>query len=135
MDAHAVTSSETKGSLLLWYGVLAGPLAWTAQIVIAPDLAEILCYPGATASGRGDVFGISVDTFLIGVNSLMTLIALSGLVASWLCWSRHRREDATPARRAAWMALAGVLVSSLFLVAIVVGYIPLFMLEPCAVAP
>lgn len=136
LEPHEITRRETSGSLLLWFGLLAPPLAWLAQVVVAPDLAEIICYPGAEASGRGEVFGIAVDDLLIAVNGFLTVIALAGLGASLRCWRRLRKTpDATPGRRGTWMALGGILVSALFGLSIVVGFIPLVMLEPCVVVP
>jgi hypothetical protein len=132
VSAREVTRSETKGSWLLWFGVLAAPLAWTAQVIVAPDLAEILCYPGAAESGQGNVYGLTLETFLLVFNAALTAVAAAGIVASLRCRRALRsHRDHTPAQRATWMALAGLLVSTLFLIAIAVGFIPLFFLESC----
>ena len=136
VEPRDITRRETTGSVLLWFGLLGAPLAWFTQVVVAPDLAEIICYPGAEASGRGEVYGIAVDDLLTGFNTVLTLVAVAGLVASLLCWRRLRSAvDATTGRRASWMAIAAIMVSVLFLVSIVVGYIPLLMLEPCVTVP
>jgi hypothetical protein len=132
LSAKDVTRAETRQSLLLWFGVLAAPLAWTAQVIIAPDLAEILCYPGAAGSGRGNVWGIGLEVFLVGVTAVATAVAALGVAVSVACWRRLlASDDATPARRATWMALSGILVSALFLIAIMVGFIPMVFLESC----
>jgi hypothetical protein len=117
---------------VLWFGVLAAPLAWTAQIIVAPDLAEILCYAGAAESGRGQVYGLALESFLVAFNAVLTAVAVAGVLASLHCRRALRASpDRTPAQRATWMALAGLLVSTLFLVAIAVGFIPLLFLESC----
>lgn len=132
VDAKEVTRAETRQSLLLWFGILAAPLAWTAQVVIAPDLSEILCYPGAEGSGRGELYGIGLEPFLFTLTAAMTLVAIAGVAVSYSCRRRlSRSEDATTGRRASWMALAGILVSTLFLIAIVVGFFPMLFLESC----
>jgi hypothetical protein len=132
LSAEEVTTAETRQSLLLWFGILAAPLAWTAQVLVAPDLAEVLCYPGAAASGRGGVYGVPLEDFLLYFSVALAAVAAGGQAVSWRCWRRLRGSaDPTPARRATWMALAGMLVSALFLIAIVVGSIPLFLLESC----
>jgi hypothetical protein len=134
--AEQVTRSETRESLLLWVGILAAPLAWTAQVIVAPDLAEILCYAGAAGSGRGVVYGMSLESFLLILTAVLAGVAVAGLVVSVRCRRELRaRQDRTPARRATWMALAGILVSALFLIAIVVGFIPLYFLESCTTSP
>jgi hypothetical protein len=131
-----VTRGETRGSVLLWFGILAGPLAWTAQVIVAPDLAEVLCYSGAKGSGRGQIYGLDIQVFIVVLTAALTAICLSGLLVSLKC-SRAQRaaRDTTPGRRATWMARAGVLVSSLFALATIVGFIPVFLLEACTTSP
>jgi hypothetical protein len=136
MTARRTTRAETAGSLLLWFGILAAPLAWTTQVILAPDLAEVLCYPGARGSGRAQVYGMDIQVFIVALTAALTLVCLAGLVVSLRC-SRALRtaDDAAPGGRARWMARAGVLVSALFGLATVIGFIPVFVLEACATAP
>jgi hypothetical protein len=136
LAVRETTTAETRQSFWLWFGVLAAPLAWFAQIVIAPDIAEIVCLPGAEGSGRGEVYGLALETFLLLMTGALTGIGVAALAASLRCLRTLKRAgDDTPARRATWMALAGVLVSALFLLSIAVGYIPLFFLESCVTSP
>jgi len=131
-----ITRAETKQSLLLWFGVLGAPLAWTAQLMIAPDVAEIICYPGASRSGAGEVWGWQLESALIGLSAAMLLVAVAALVVAIGCTRTYRRaSDPTPGSRAKWMAYAGVIVSSLFLIGILFGSIPPFMLQACRVTP
>jgi hypothetical protein len=133
---NEITRAETKQSFLLWFGVLGAPLAWTAQVMIAPDVAEIICYPGATRSGAGEVWGWQLETALILLSAAMLLVALSALVVSLGCLRTYRRAvDQTPGSRARWMAYAGVIVSSLFVIGILLGSIPPLMLQACRVTP
>jgi hypothetical protein len=136
VTARRITRAETRGSLLLWFGILAGPLAWTTQVIVAPDLAEVLCYSGAEGSGRGQAYGVDIQVFIVALTALLTLVCLTGLVVSLRC-SRVLRtsEDSTTAGRATWMARAGILVSALFTLATVIGFIPVFLLESCTTAP
>jgi hypothetical protein len=121
---------------MLWFGVLAAPLAWLALIVIGPDVAEIVCLPGAEGSGRGEVYGLTIETFLLMLTAAFTVVAVTALAGSVRCLRVIRRGgDDTPGRRATWMAQAGVLVSALLLLSIAVGFIPLFFLESCVTAP
>ena len=134
-DVRASTRAETRQSLLLWFGIFAAPLAWTVQIFVAPDLNEVLCLPGADGSGRGTVFGMDVEIFLVGLSAAAALIAVLGGVSAYSCLRRLRSGgDETPGARASWMASAGVFVSLLFLLAIVVGFVPMIFLEACEVS-
>jgi hypothetical protein len=121
---------------MLWFGVLAAPLAWLALIVIGPDVAEVVCLPGAEGSGRGQVYGLTIETFLLTLTAAFTIVAIAALAGSVRCLRVLRRAgDETPGRRATWMARAGVLVSGLLLLSIVVAFIPLYFLESCVTAP
>jgi hypothetical protein len=136
MAVEETTRAETRQSFWLLFGVLAAPLAWLAQIVIAPDVAEIVCLPGAEGTGRGEVYGLTLEAFLAILTAAFTVVGLAALAGSIRCLRVLRRAgDDTPGRRATWMAYAGVLVSALFLLSIVVGFIPLFFVESCVTAP
>jgi hypothetical protein len=129
------SKAETKQSILLWFGILAAPAAWTLQVILAPDLAEILCYEGAAETGRGRIYDVGIEPILVALTVVLAGVALLGILISASCWRKLRRSpDTTTAGRAGWMALAGVLVSVLFFVAIVVGFIPMAFLESCVVA-
>lgn len=125
--AEGTTRAEGRGSALLWFGLLGAPAAWTVQVVVAPDLAEILCYP-ATGEGRGEVYGIGIEPFLVALTAALTTVALLALAAAFACWRRTRDGG-----RAEWMAFGGMLVSGLFGAAIVIGFVPMAMLESCVV--
>ncbi len=134
--AEAVTRSETSHSILLWFGILGAPVAWTIETLVAPDLAEVLCYSGAQASGRGDIYGVNVEVFLAALTGVLTLMCVAaGVVAARCLVSLHAAGDVTTSRRATWMARAGVMVSILFGLATVIGFIPLHLLETCTTSP
>ena len=136
MAVEETTRAETRHSFMLWFGVLAAPLAWLALIVIGPDVAEVVCLPGAEGSGRGQVYGLTIETFLLTLTAAFTIVAIAALAGSVRCLRVLRRAgDETPGRRATWMARAGVLVSGLLLLSIVVAFIPLYFLESCVTAP
>ena len=126
-----ITRAETTQSVLLWFGILGAPLAWTAQVIFAPDLAEILCYTGARQSGQGEVYGLPLRPVLTVFSAALALIAVAGIVVSFSCWRRTKGRDATPGQRARWMALSGIFVSTLFLLAMVINFFPLGMLGAC----
>lgn len=136
MAVEETTRAETRQSFMLWFGVLAAPLAWLAQIFIAPDVAEIVCLSGAEGTGRGEIYGFALETFLLALTAAFTLVGLLAVVGSIRCLRLlGRAGDDTPGRRATWMAYAGILVSTLFLLSIAVGFIPLFFLESCVTSP
>jgi hypothetical protein len=109
----------------LWFGVLAGPLLWVVQLYVNYQWEEVLaCSPAAT--DRGVVLGIGVRAWVVMVNTVSTAVVLVALAGSL---RRYRRAGMVPV--AHWMALAGIANSVLFLLFIVVGYLPAIVLRPC----
>jgi hypothetical protein len=126
--ATAVTRSETVGSAALWFGILVGPLAWGLQILIGYSVEEIVC---AESSHSEQFLGISVETVILGLHVALTALTFFGVLASFRCWRRTTREDPSIGGRAAWMALAGMMVSGLFLIVVVSGFLPSLFLDVC----
>jgi hypothetical protein len=121
----------------LWFGVLAGPLLWVVQLYVNYQWEEVLaCSPAAT--DRGVVLGIGVRAWVVMVNTVSTAVVLVALAGSLRCYRRTAPVEAGGIRTthhhrqvAHWMALAGIANSVLFLLFIVVGYLPAIVLRPC----
>jgi hypothetical protein len=110
---------------LLLHGLLAAPLAWAVQLVVGYGLAEADC------SAAGVRFGFDSTTWQIVLTALAAAYALSGLaVAGWLAYEEWRR-DGDERGRIAFMATGGILVSTIFLLLILLGGIAASSLEPC----
>jgi 1,4-dihydroxy-2-naphthoate octaprenyltransferase len=107
------SSDPAVGPLVVWLGVLAGPLAWTAHLLVAYVLVGVAC-----ATGRGWPI------------HLVTLVAIVATVAGGvLAYRLSRRPDLTQGSHFA--ALAGVLLSAMFGFAIVMESLPTFGVGPC----
>lgn len=131
-----ISRAEARQSLLLWLGILTGPLAWMIQIAVAPDIAEVLCYSGAAGSGRGELYGFPVEQFIVLLTALLAVVTIAAGTGSFACLRKLRRSGhTTVGDRAGWMALAGILVSVLFLMAILVGWLPVLFAEGCVTSP
>jgi hypothetical protein len=128
--ARAITRAETRGSALLWIGVLAGPLAWTAHLLVNYMLEEFIsCTPGSRT--QGEILGLGIESIILTVNVVLAAVALAGGVVAFKCL---RGLDASPQNsgsRARWMARAGIINSVIFLLIILVGFAPPFVLSVC----
>jgi hypothetical protein len=107
-------SDRPVGPVGIWAGVPAGPLAWTAHLLVAYFFVGVMC-----ATGLG---------FLIHLTTLVTLVIAAG--GGLLAYRNLRRPDLTDGARFA--ALGGVLLSVMFGFAIVMESLPSFGLGPCA---
>jgi hypothetical protein len=134
-ERRDVTQAETISSFALWYGVLAGPLAWGAQLVLVFGLPEaVACAPGA-GPGAGTFAGIGIRAVIQIINGAAAALALLALFVSYRAYHRLRATDGTEAGRARWMAVAGLFNSALFLMLIGVKFASPFFLGPCGRSP
>jgi len=120
LDPHDRWSTSPRVAWL-WAGVLLPPFAWTVHLGIAYALSGGLCESRAMW-----------PFYLL---SAVTLgIAAAG---GWIAHSIRRGtadepEEAPNSRaRGRFMALSGVLLSVIFMLAILAQTIPMFVLEPC----
>jgi len=114
--------STTKGILLLWFGVLAGPAAWAINQTIS-----YLFVPWACASGT------RLMLHLVTIASL--LLAFAGAIVAWRCWRKSGAEWHTAAGgvvgRSRFMALGGFALSLMFVLVIASQGYTSFVLSPC----
>jgi hypothetical protein len=110
----------------LWYAVLAAPLAWATVIAAGYFLQDAGCPPASS----GDIWGIDVSAVSVAVVSIGAVIAGAGvLVGLWEIRAARSGEDRRG--RAEFMAVAGLLGSLLFLLAIVLSGIAFIPLSSC----
>lgn len=130
---------------LLWFGVLAAPLAFLLDLVANFALVERVCAMGG-------------DGLLWGTTVAAVLLAAAGGVQSWRNFravgadpeprgegvehadprstghtlaSELRTDAAGPVGRSRFMAMAGMAVSAYFLVIVLASLIPALVLSPC----
>jgi hypothetical protein len=96
----------------LWTGILAGPIAWACDEVIGYTITAHEC---STGSMRGLNF--------------LTLASLCLCVFGWICAKSVDHDRHSERQRV--MALAGMVLSIAFAVAILATGIPRWMLGPC----
>lgn len=122
---------------VLIFGLAAAPLAWLAQTSLNYLVASRACYPFEARKLQVVVDG------LWPVLIIATVVALAvGIVAamvSWRAWSATREEHhggSHPAievaeGRTRFLALAGVMISGLFVAAVLFNAVGLFLVPPC----
>jgi hypothetical protein len=130
--AKVVSRREGRGSAALWFGVFAGPAAWSLQVLIGYNAEEIACSAGSQSE---ELVGVDIEPLLAVVHIALTAVTLAALIVSIRLLRLHSRGDSTTGGRATWMALAGVMVSVLFLVVLVSGFAPMWFLTTCTPAP
>lgn len=111
-----------RGTALLWFGILAGPVAWAIRLQVSYVLVPYACAAESQLS-------IHI------VTAVTALLAASG---AFVAWRAHRAlgEGSTAASGAAgrsrFMALAGIVIGIWFIAQILVEGVPAFIVSACA---
>lgn len=129
-----IEHAERPRSWSLWLGTLLAPAAWSIQILVNYNMEEsFLCAPGIGEADKGELYGLSVDWWITSFNVVLILMTVAGGLFAYGCWRRLRHEDMTvaTARRAHWMAVAGMMVSVTFFFIVGIGFAPALILDSC----
>ena len=127
------TPQQTTYSL--WLGLLAGPLTWVVYFILGYLLVEAVCKTGFL---NISLLGL---TALSAIILLLTVIGLFiTLYTSFFNYRKWRQapekgnldfDDPLGHRPARFMALAGLLLSALFALIILLTGVSVFILRPC----
>lgn len=118
----------------LWFGVAAGPIVWAIHLVLVYALVSLACNWRFFSFTMLGVPGIVV--ILTAVTLVMGAIVLYAGLLSRRNWRLIQEEERLHGRREErhyFLAYSGLLLSALFLLAMLVALIPAFVLGPCAV--
>jgi hypothetical protein len=120
-----IARTDPLTNALLLGGLLAGPLAWTAQLVVGYGIGDAACSPAGARWGVDSRAG----------EALLSVVAAAGAVgglavSAWL-WREERRRGGDDRGRVAFMAGGGVLVNAVFLVLILLGGIAALSIAHC----
>jgi hypothetical protein len=107
---------------VLWAGILAGPIAWAADLVVSYSLVQWTCGGGPPV-----------------VLHLVTLFALAMIGGgAWSAWrslqaasSSAPLDGGSPDQRGRFMAVLGLAMCALFATAVVAAAIPRWVLDAC----
>jgi hypothetical protein len=113
---------EGKGIFALWFGVLAGPLAWALGLNAEYSLVLLACARGAM-----------LPIHLVSLGTL--LLAASGGVVGWREWrragAREPGEGGGTLERSRFLAALGILSGAYFALTIMAQWIANLFLNPC----
>jgi hypothetical protein len=118
--------SQIPLGVLLWFGVLGAPTAWTLQHVAGFTLTEARCQEVSRT------WVVPMDTWTAAVTAMAALIAVLAGVAALASWRRTRDagED-PPESRIHFMSVMGMTLTPLFLMIILMSGIGALVLPEC----
>jgi hypothetical protein len=134
MQTEQITTQESTGTAGLWFGILAGPIGWSIQFTADYLTGEWLsCTRGFRM--RGVIFGVSTTTWIVLTNAFFVAVIVVALVTSIRRFQQLRADDPTTGKRAGFMAFVGIVNSIVFLVPVVMGFVPALTFSRCGVSP
>lgn len=124
----------------LFFGVLAAPVMWMAHLLLSYFASSEACFPGHAPLFLSSADRQALRIALAVFDLIALVIAVFGGFISWRSWIKSREEargSSTHAieageGRTRFLALWGMLSSSLFLAALVFATIASFMVPICA---
>lgn len=126
----------------LWFGLFGAPAGWAAQLITNYALNAHFCYPGDTPRASPQFGGVRLVGLL--VSAVVLVVSVAALVVAIRSWRTTRREagrDRSPDHhetaeigegRTRFMAMAGILVSGIFLFGVLMNGLPLIAMPVCA---
>jgi hypothetical protein len=134
---HPAPHRRTVTPWVIAIALFFAPVTWGLQLLLAVSLAGHACFPGAVP--RALPLWANLSHWLLAVNMVaITLCLIAGFVA-WLCWRRTRAERPGDVHhllesgdgRTRFLAMAGLISSVLFGLAVIFQCINLLMDPTC----
>jgi len=139
LSANTHPRSRTRGAsrALLWFGIFGAPAAWAVQTIVGYSIVAHYCFPDGLPV-RTPAFGgtRAVSGLVVAVALVIAVLALFTAVRIWKATRLgHRAENheqlETGEGRIRFMAFAGVLLSTVFLFAVLMNAVPLVTSAVC----
>lgn len=111
-----------KTGALTWFALLGAAVAWMLHLSLTYPLTAFYCDNGAAYA-------------LFVISGVTGLAAVAAGVAGWWGYRRLPEEEreglSRESSRRGFMLYLGILLSGLFLLAIILATIPMLVLDPC----
>jgi hypothetical protein len=121
---HVVSSGA------LWFGLFGAPAAWSLQLMVNYALTAHGCFPAAAPRAAPTFGGLWMVVLIISVAALGLAVAAGA--TAWRSWRTTSTEHpGGHEQRTRFMALAGMLLSGLFLIGVVMAGIPPLLRPAC----
>lgn len=120
---HPAPQREPTRQTLVWLSIVAAPLAWSARLLVNYTIA------GQHCTGAANIGAQALPNGRIATILLIDLIAVLLAVIAGSIAYRQWREKRTDSAR--FLAMCGMLTSTLFGVAIVIDAIGTIVGPPC----
>ncbi len=136
-EVHPVRAVRAATPPALWFGLFGAPVAWSLQLLASYALVAHGCYPDAVPMTIPVVPGLR--TLVLGTGAAALVVALLAAGSAWRSWraTQHGHQAEHEALlevgegRTRFMALSGLLLSTVFALGIVMNVVPPLLRRPC----
>ena len=134
---HPAPAARAITPAALWFGLFGAPVAWSLQLLASYALVAHGCYPDAEPMTMPVVPGLR--TLVLGTGAAALAVAFLAGGSAWRSWRATQQEHEggheglleAGEERTRFMALAGLLLSAVFVLGIILNVVPQLMLRPC----
>jgi hypothetical protein len=123
---HAGRARTPVSLAALWFGLFGAAVAWTIQELAGYALLAHTCYPSRQPLLAPNDPAAWTRGLIVSV--LMLVTGLAGGLTAYRSWRGTRQVEEGRAR---FMALSGMIASSILLFNIVLNLVVLFLVPPC----
>ncbi|ACK52285.1 hypothetical protein Msil_3382 [Methylocella silvestris BL2] len=141
---HPAPARGEIGVAALAFGLIGAPASWAAHFLMNVTIASRACFPGSQPSSLASAAALA-HALILTIDGLATLTACAALAISYLAWRSTAHEKAAKQRhgsrpehaaevgegRTRFIALGGILMSSVFIVAILFDTLPAIVTPAC----
>lgn len=121
----------------LWFGIFGAPMAWAAELIVGYAVISHYCYPRDVPLSSPTFDGTRLTGLIVCI--VLVLVGVAALVTSIHSWRETRHgHDAEHHEllevgegRARFMAFGGVLLSTMFLFALIMSALPVITNSLC----
>ena len=135
--AHPAPQRGAVSSGALWFALFGAPAAWSVQLLVSYALSSHSCFPRRVPLTAPTLEALPAWELGVAVAALVVALAAGGVaIHAWRATraegegSEHRLLE-TGEGRTRFMAFAGVLVSGLFALGVVLNLITPILLPAC----
>ena len=110
--------------LLLWFGVLAAPIAWTLQHIFGFGVTQATCNVGGSP--------LPIDGWTLAATIVATIVAVLGGAAAVAAYLATRDAGTEiPGARINFLATTGIVIAPIFLAIVLMSGISVLVLPEC----
>ena len=135
--AHPAPRRGMVSLTTLWFGIFGAPAAWALELITGYSLIAHYCYPRDVPLNTSPYGALRVTGMIVCI--VLVLVGIAALFTSIHSWRETRHgHDAEHHEllevgegRVRFMAFGGVLLSTMFLFALIMSALPVFTNSLC----